>query len=154
MADITTALQEDLGPIVEGAGYRVVELHAGVIKGRTHVNIVVYRPEGVGIDDCAEIHRTLLPRVELLLDDRDVALQVASPGITRTFKDMSEFAVFTGRGVQVLLRDDDWIAGRIASVTDTTVELSTGEGPRTIAFDDIQKARLDHTQEVAKTDVK
>ncbi len=149
MADITTALQEDLGPIVEGAGYRLVELHAGVIKGRTHVNIVVYRPEGIGIDDCAEAHRTLLPRIELLLDDRDVALQVASPGITRTLKDLSEFAVFCGRGVQILLHDGGWVGGRIASVTERAVEVSTDEGARTIAFDDIQKAKLDHTQEVS-----
>ncbi len=149
MADITTALQEDLGPIVEGAGYRLVELHAGVVKGRTHVNVVVYRPDGVGIDDCAQIHRTLLPRIELLLDDRDVALQVSSPGIARTLKQMSEFAVFRGRGVQVLLRDEGWIGGRVASATGTSVELTTDEGARTIAFVDIQKARLDHTQEVS-----
>ena len=148
MSDAVKALRNQVEPIVEGTGYRVVELSSGVVKGRPHVNLVVYHPNGVSIDDCAEMHRTLLPRIELLMNNRDVALQISSPGIERTFKDESEFAVFLGRGVQLLLRDDGWIGGCIVSATGTEVEIRTDGGVRTFAFADIQKAKLDYTQEV------
>ncbi|MFW5689108.1 MAG: hypothetical protein ACOC1U_05975 [Spirochaetota bacterium] len=149
MSETAGALREQIEEVVQGVGFSIVELHSSVVKGRTHVNLVVYRPEGVGIDDCAEVHRTVRPRLELLLDDRDVALQVASPGIDRTLKENREFAVFTGRGVKVLPRDaDTWIAGIIRDAGEREVEIETAEGPRRIAYAEIQKAKLDYTQEV------
>ena len=148
MSDTAKTLRDQVEPIVEGAGYQVVELSSGVVKGRPHVTLVVYHPDGVSIDDCAELHRTILPRIELLLDSRDVALQIASPGIERTLKHEREYAVFVGRGVQLLIRDDGWVGGRIVASTGTAVEIQTGEGVRTFAFHDIQKAKLDYTQEV------
>jgi ribosome maturation factor RimP len=149
VSDTTGALHEQLEEIVQGVGFRIVELSASVVKGRTHVNLVIYRPEGVSIDDVALVHKTVLPRIELLLDDRDVALQVASPGIDRTFKDNVEFAVFAGKGVRVLSRErDDWVGGVIGEVTGRDVEIDTPEGAMKIAFSDVQKAKLDYTQEV------
>jgi ribosome maturation factor RimP len=103
----------------------------------------------VSIDDCAEVHRTVLPRLELLLDDRDVALQVASPGIERTMKDPRELEVFAGRGVKILKRDsEDWVAGIVRSADAQRVELKTADGVHEIALSDIRKAKLDYTQEV------
>lgn len=149
MSDTTGALYEQLEEIVQGVGFRIVELNVSVVKGRTHANLVIYRPEGVSIDDVAEVHKTVLPRIELLLDDRDVALQVASPGIDRTFKDNVEFAVFAGKGVRILSQErGDWIGGVIREATDRDVEIETPEGVVRIAFSDVQKARLDYTQEV------
>ena len=90
-----------------------------------------------------------MPRAELILDDRDVALQVASPGIDRTFKENSEFAVFVDRGVRVLMQGtDDWIGGVVDSVSERDVTLRDGQQRQSIAFADIQKARLDYSQEV------
>ncbi|MFP4113223.1 MAG: hypothetical protein ACOC2Y_03210 [Spirochaetota bacterium] len=149
MSEATGALREQLDEIVRGAGFRIVELHTSVVKGRTHANLVIYRPEGVGINDIAEVHKTVLPRLELLLDDRDVALQVASPGIDRTIKDNSEFAVFHGRGVKILERKtDEWLGGVVGAADDEAVEIETEEGVRRIPYAEIQKAKLDHTQEV------
>ena len=142
-------LQQQATPIVEGLGFRVVELSIGVANGRTQVALVIYRQNGVGIDDCAQVHRTLLPRLELLMSNRDVALQVMSPGIDRVFKDWTEFGVFVGRGVTVLLRDDEaWISGVISRATDSEVELTGADGARVVPYSDIQKARLDYSQEV------
>ena len=149
MPDAVNAVRDQIEEVVQGVGFRIVELHSSVVNGRTHVNLVVYRPEGVSIDGCAEVHKTLRPRLELLLDDRDVALQVASPGIDRTIKDNAEFAVFTGRGVSILSRESGtWFGGVIGDVTERGVEVHTGEETRTVPYADIQKAKLDYTQEV------
>jgi ribosome maturation factor RimP len=147
--DREASLRADLAPILLEMGYALVELHSTVVNGRTHLNLVIYREAGITVDDCAEAHRVVRPRAELLLDDRDLAIQVASPGIDRVIKDDSEFAVFTGRGVRVLLRSgDEWIGGIVDSADDTTVTIRTGDDCRSIAYADIQKARLDHAQEV------
>ncbi len=149
MSDTTRALIDQLDEIVQGLGFRVVELNTSVVKGRTHCHLVIYRSEGVGIDDCATVHRTVLPRLELLWDDRDVALQVASPGIERTMKDMRELGIFVDRGVRILRKHaDDWITGIIRGADADRVEVETEHGVQEIAIAEIQKAKLDYSQEV------
>ena len=149
MSDAARTPADEVDEIVQALGFRTVEFHTSVVKGRTQCNLVIYRPEGVGIDDCASVHKTVLPRLELLLDDRDVALQVASPGIERTLKNMMELQVFTGRGVRILKKDsEDWIAGVIQAADSARVELKTPDGTHEIPVAQIRKARLDHTQEV------
>jgi ribosome maturation factor RimP len=143
------SLREQVSDVVSGLGYSVVDVNQSVVKGRTHVHLVIYRREGVNVDDCAEIHKTVAPRLELLLDDRDVALQVASPGIDRTFKSNREFAVFVNRGVKVLLKSSmEWTSGIVASSDETSVTLESDGTSAHIPFSDIQKAKLDYTQEV------
>ena len=149
MFDRENDLKIDFDPLLRELGFQIVELHAAMVKGRTHLDLVIYRPEGVTIDDCATVHKVVMPRAELILDDRDVALQVASPGIDRTFKENSEFAVFVDRGVRVLMQGaDDWIGGVVDSVSERDVTLRDGQQRQSIAFADIQKARLDYSQEV------
>jgi len=150
-ADRQTELQTEIGALVEELGFQVVELHSAMVKGRLHLDLVIYRSEGVSIDDCASVHKVIMPRAELLLDNRDVAVQVSSPGIDRVLKDNRELAVFTGRGVRILTRDsDDWVGGIVDSASDREVFLRSGEQRTSIAFEAIQKARLDYSQEVGK----
>jgi ribosome maturation factor RimP len=147
--DSQNELKTDIEALVLELGFQIVEFHSATVHGRLHLEVVIYRPEGVSIDDCAAVHKIILPRAELILDDRDVAVQLASPGIDRTLKENREFAVFTGRGVQVLLRGaHDWIGGVIESASDRDVTLRSGQQRQSIAFADIQKARLDYSQEV------
>jgi len=148
-SDRESELTNDFDPLLRELGFRIVELHAATVKGRTHLDLVIYGEEGVSIDDCATVHKVIMPRAELILDDRDLAVQVASPGIDRTFKDNSEFAVFVGRGVSVLKRGTEaWIGGVVDSVSDSDVTLRCGHERQSIAFTEIQKTRLDYSQEV------
>ena len=148
-SDRESELKIDFAPLLRELGFQIVELHVATVKGRTHLELAIYGPEGVSVDDCATVHKVIMPRAELILDDRDVALQVASPGIDRTFKDNDEFAVFLNRGVRVLIRGtDDWIGGVVASVSERDVTLRNGQERQSIAFADIQKTRLDYSQEV------
>jgi ribosome maturation factor RimP len=142
-------LRQQTAPIVEGLGFRIVEMSMARVTGRTQVSLVIYAESGVGIDDCATVHRTVRPRLEMLMNDRDIALQVMSPGIDRVLKSWSEFEVFVGRGVRILRHgNDEWIRGVIRSATDTEVEVETAEGIVPVRHTDIQKARLDYSQEV------
>lgn len=143
------ALRNAVTPIVEALGYQTVDVAMSVVTGRRHVNLVVYKNSGVSVDDCAAIHKTLLPRLEVLLNDRDIAMQVASPGIDRAIKNDIEYSVFVGRGVRVLCASTgDWTAGIIQSATEAGVVIASDDTTHSIPFADIQKAKLDYSQEV------
>jgi ribosome maturation factor RimP len=141
-------LMEDLEPVVKGLGYDIVELRAKPVKKAFHVVMAVYRPSGVGLDDCAAIHRTVLPRIEMQIDSRDVHLEISSPGISRTLKSDREFSIFIGRGVRVLPADsEEWVAGTIGDTTEEGIVIQTKTDPQFLPYGKIRKAKLDHTQE-------
>lgn len=144
-------LRDDFEPVLRELGFEVVELHTATVNGRTHLDLVIFSPDGVSIDDCADVHRLVMPRAELILDDRDLAVQVSSPGIDRVLKDNREFRVFRGQGVALLLREtNEWTGGVIEQADEETLSLLQGDERITIAFREIQKARLDYSQEVSK----
>ncbi|MCA1753946.1 MAG: ribosome maturation factor RimP, partial [Spirochaeta sp.] len=99
--------------------------------------------------DIAEVHRTVLPRIELIHNSRDVHLEVSSPGISRTFKSNREFAVFRGRAVFVLSSaSEDWIQGYIEDSNEHSVILRTQGGNKELRYSDIRKTKLDEFREV------
>lgn len=143
------SLREQIEPIVGGLGFAIVEFHCRTVNRQLHAYLVLYSPSGVGADDCAAVHKTVYPRLSVLTDTRDLALEVASPGIDRTFKSWSEFDVFTGRGVRVLERGSgQWLGGLIECADEQGVTLLVDGSSRYLRFDDLQKAKLDYTVEV------
>jgi hypothetical protein len=63
--ELRRLIESEVEPIVNGLGFRLVELRHGQSRKQNHVSITVYRPEGVSVDDCATISRMLYPRLEL-----------------------------------------------------------------------------------------
>jgi ribosome maturation factor RimP len=126
-----------------------VELALGRRKGVTRVSVVIYRQKGVGIDDCAEVSGMLLPLLETLEGMSDVSLEVSSPGIERVLRGPTEYSIFAGRGVRVLVGEEtEWRCGIIDRVEGETLWLRTGRERKGFALGDIRKARLDHSVEV------
>ena len=139
---------ELLFPVLEAMGYRVVEITSRPVKGTLHVHIVIYKDDGVGVDDCAAVHRTALSRIEVLYGERDVHLEVSSPGIDRRLKSTREYSVFVGKGVTVYLRDGTQLGGVIRSAGSDSVTLLSNGREVTLFFNEIQKTKLDDSQEV------
>lgn len=143
------SLREQIEPIVTGLGFRIVEFHCRTVNHQLHVNLVLYSPDGVGADECAKVHRTVYPRLSVLTETREIALEVASPGIDRTLKGWSEFEVFSGRGVRVLEQSSgEWLGGIIDRSDDRGVVLIIDGQERYVSFDNLKKAKLDYTLEV------
>jgi ribosome maturation factor RimP len=107
------------------------------------------RGEGVGIDDCAEVSRLLLPRLQTIEGLLDVSLEVSSPGIERTIRSAAEYELFLGRGVKILSgTDTEWFSGIIDRVEAGALWLKKGKERRGFALAEIRKARLDYSVEV------
>jgi ribosome maturation factor RimP len=149
---LAKAVREVVEPLLAGLGYSLVELTIGRLSGSTRVNVVIYRKEGVGVDQCAEISGMLFPRLETIDALADPSLEVSSPGVERTVKSPSEYAIFRGRGVRVLAGDaTEWESGIIDRIEEGTLWLRRGKETRGFAISAIRKARLDHSVEVEET---
>ena len=146
------AVREVVAPLIAGLGYSLVELTIARLSGSTRVRVVVYRQEGVGVDQCAEISGMLFPRLETIEALADPSLEVSSPGVDRVVKSSSEYAIFRGRGVRVLAGDaTEWESGIIDRIEEETLWLRKGKETRGFAISGIRKARLDHSVEVEET---
>jgi ribosome maturation factor RimP len=142
-------IRDAIQPLLAGMGFSLVEISAGRRKGSTVVSLVIYRKEGVGVEQCAEVSSLVFPRLQTMEDLGDVSLEVSSPGIERVIRSPEEYRLFIGRGVRVLAGDEtEWCAGIIEGVEGDTLKLRKGNERFSYALGAIRKARLDHIVEV------
>jgi ribosome maturation factor RimP len=142
-ADIAP-VRQSLEAVLDGLGFRLIELTVSRQKGSVQVRAVIYNGASIGIDDCSRVHRSIMPRLSVAFEGRDIYLEVSSPGIDRLMKDGVEFAHYTGRKVRCYRTDiSDWTAGILESANEKGIILKTKEGAVNVSFDIIAKAKLD-----------
>lgn len=100
-------LEQEIERRVEALGYELVELERAGSKSRPILRVRIDRPgsspgEGVTVDDCARVSRSL----EAWLDDDETVsdrylLEVSSPGIERPLVRARDFERFVGREVAI-----------------------------------------------------
>ena len=137
-------LRSEVEPIVSGMGFDLVELRHNRSKNQNHVTVIVYRPEGVGVNDCAEISRNLYPRLELIQGLENLRFQVSSPGLDRVLKSEREYSIFAGRAIRIMLHGQrEWIRGKIEGIREGVLSLDEDGKMKKIKLADIRKAKLD-----------
>lgn len=146
--DATQIVSREIEPMVRGMGFSLVELRVGFSHERTHVTVVVYRPENLGIEDIARLTRVIRPRLDLIDALENVTLEVSSPGVDRRIRSKEEYAIFKGRGARLMISGEkEWRGGIIMDADKTRVVLQERDRISEIEIDRISKARLDYTQE-------
>jgi ribosome maturation factor RimP len=91
-----------LEPVLERDGYELVEVEWQREGAAWVLRLFIDRPQGVGIDDCQAVSRT----VEVILDVEDFiepaySLEVSSPGVDRPLRKPSDFERFSGQRAKV-----------------------------------------------------
>jgi ribosome maturation factor RimP len=141
----------EIGPVIAAMGFDLVEAHVGAAKNQSLVSVIIYRKDGVGIDDCAAVSRNIYPRLELIENLGNFSLEVSSPGTDRVLKNRNEYDIFLGRMVSVLTNEsNEWINGIIDHVNDDSVYLNKKGDVVSIRFDTIKKTRLENSFEEGK----
>ena len=140
---------DECAALVEGMGYKLVELKIVPSKTTTKISAMIAstEPEGnIGVNDCAKVHRVLLTRLEALLGTEDTMMELTSPGIEHNIKNAAEFAVFAGRAVRVWDKTvTDWVSGKIKAADDKSVTLEAEDGKEfTVSYENIAKAKFDY----------
>ena len=142
---------KDCAPLVEGMGFVLVDLKVVPSKQTTKISAVIASKDpsaNIGVNDCAKVHRVLLPRLEALLGTEDTMMELTSPGIEHNIKNAAEFTVFTGREVRVWDKTvTDWVGGKIISADDKSVTMETESGEKlTVSYENIAKAKFIYTK--------
>ncbi|MDR0409045.1 MAG: ribosome assembly cofactor RimP [Spirochaetaceae bacterium] len=131
--------------VIKGLGMSLVELSVSRQKGEVQTRAIVYKDGAVSIDDCARVHRAILPRLELAFPKQDLRVEVSSPGIERKIKDGAEFTHYVGRPVACYRTDiSDWTSGILMNAGDTHIIIKGKDGMTNIAYSDIAKAKLSY----------
>ncbi|MDR2483121.1 MAG: ribosome assembly cofactor RimP [Treponema sp.] len=140
---------DSLEPVIRGLGMSLVELTVFRSRGSARVRAVVYKAGAVGHEDCARVHRAILPRLELAFPREELFVEVSSPGVDRLIKDGAEFTHYRGRGLRCYRTDiSDWTGGVLESSDERGIVLRGKDGPMNLGYDVIAKAKLDYSQEV------
>ena len=152
----STQYYSEANTLVEGLGCILIELQVVRTRSAVQVRAVIAKPacagnenQAIHINDCAKVHRLLLPRFEALLHSQDIFMEVTSPGMNRTIKNAAEFALFAGKTVRIWDRAcSDWISGVIESscAQSLTLTLSGSGETKTFAYEHIAKAKLADTE--------
>jgi len=138
------SLQHALEDVLDGLGFKLIELTVSRHRGSVQVRAVIYNGSAIGTDDCSKVHRAITPRLELAFEGSDIYLEVSSPGIDRLIKDSAEFVHYKGRGVRCYCTNiSDWTSGILESADEKGIVLRTKEGAVRLEFDIIAKAKLD-----------
>ncbi|MGP1587800.1 MAG: ribosome maturation factor RimP [Treponemataceae bacterium] len=141
---------KDCEALVSGLGYSLVSVKVTKMKDRVQVQAVIFfkdplATEGIGIEDCAKVHRLLAPRMEAVLQSQDVYMEVTSPGMERNIKNAAEFSLFVGKNIKVFnTQISDWVHGVIKSSDESQLTLETAGTNEQISipYSNIAKARL------------
>jgi len=137
--DLTAILDNS----VSAMGYDLVELELAN-RGRL-MRVFIDKADGVDVEDCAKVsnHLTRLLTVEGVDYDR---LEVSSPGLDRPLKRPRDFARFLGERAQIKIRlplnGRRRFIGKLHNVGEIGIELDVDGELMSIAFSDIDKARL------------
>ena len=140
-------MYDELEPLVGGSGYSLVDCTYVLLKGTHHVGLSLFSPNGIGTDECAQVFQLVQPRLEVLLDTRDVNLEVGSPGLDRKIHHPREYKIFAGQRMKILVTGEEWISAIVISADDTAVEVKIDNKSRTILLSSILKAQLEFTWE-------
>ena len=149
--EAAAALIGELEPVVGGLGFALVELDLFRRKGSAQIRLVITKPlsdgkenpAGIGTDELSMVHRAVLPRLELILEGRDLYIEVSSPGTDRIIKEGAEFRHYTGKTVKCWLKGaDDWKLGILRDCSKETITLEMAEGIQKLKYETIAKARL------------
>lgn len=143
-----------LEPLVGKKGLDLEEVEVTPAGKRRVLRVVVDSDDGVELDTCAELSRTLSE----VLDETDAmggsayVLEVTSPGADRPLTEQRHFRRASGRLIKANLTENAGggeVTARVTAVDDEGVDLEVpgvkGRKPtrRRLAFQDIAKARVE-----------
>jgi len=137
-----------LQPVVVGLGYELVGVEwSADTRGRRVLRIYIDVEDGVTVDDCEIVSQ----QISALLDVEDpipgsYLLEVSSPGLDRPLFTLEHYRRFVGHKVRLNLSrpraGQRRFSGVIEGVTGDRIRLRTVDGPVSLPFGDIDKARL------------
>ena len=133
-------------PVVEGAGFELVEVSFRRESGRQVLRVMVDREEGLDLDAISELSEKVSRRLDLEDWGRGrYELEVSSPGIERPLRTPAQFRRCLGAQVKVKTAEPVDGArvhtGTLVAADDATVTVEVDGVERRVALDAVTSAR-------------
>lgn len=122
-----------------------VEIDEKTVSGELRIALFLAKCDGsiISSDDLELAYNCLYPHFEEKNKDVEFSLELSTPGMDRTIKDVHEFFVFRYKKIKVLTSSSkDWISGIIKDVSDDHITLDEDGEDVKIMIDDIKAAKL------------
>jgi ribosome maturation factor RimP len=129
-------VEREIEARVEDLGFELIDLRWGGSSRRPVLRVRVDRPdsgrgEGVTVDDCAVVSRSLEPWLDEYRElPEKYVLEVSSPGVDRPLVRSSDFQRF--RGERVALKGRDVLAGRARRLEGELLGMEEGDGSEVV----------------------
>ncbi len=146
-----------IAPLMNSIGLSLVDVRREELSQSVRYLITITNSDSTaGIDECSKAHKLLQTRLSLVENERDIDMEVSTPGIQRNIRDVYEFEVFTGRRCRILDSSKElWFTGIIESCDEVSITLGQTQvednkeiiGTHTIPYSQIQKAKLTYAWE-------
>ena len=139
-----TSLENFLRPIVLQFGCDLEAAEVTPAGRRRLLRVLVDRDGGINLDDVADVTRAISKALDAddVMGDGAYTLEVSSPGVERPLTLPRHWRRNVSRLVEVTLVAGGKVAGRITAATDDAAELDVKGRPRTIAYADMVKAKI------------
>ncbi len=122
------------------------------VKPTNNIKVFIDGDRGVGIDDLVRYNRALYKQLEeeAVFPDGNFSLEVSSPGLDEPLKMHRQYVKNIGRYVQVEIKDEQIVAGKLEEVSEVNIviEETKGKGKKmevvkhTIMFSDIKSTEI------------
>ncbi len=136
-------------PEVESLGFTFWGLTSPSAGSKRVIRIYIDGPDGVSIDNCAEVSR----QVGLVLEVEDIVsgaftLEVSSPGLERKFFTLEQLGEYVGRTIEVKLaipvNNRRNFKGALKELSPAGFVLAMGDEDTTLDWDAVKEAKLVH----------
>ena len=138
--DVASRVSELVEPLIKAHGADLYD----VVHGGATLQVLV--GGDVDLEDLADLTR----EISAVLDDADPMpdryyLEVSSPGLERPLRQPRHFQAAVGSKVKIKTKPhvegERRVDGELLAADDSGCTVATAEGPRTLAYDDIDRAR-------------
>ncbi len=105
MGKVESICYEKVVPLITKMGYEVVEVEYAKKNNGMNLTFVIYKKEGINVDDCEKVHKVIDPFLDEInpTNDTPYILNVESPGLTRPIKNFADFKRNEGILVEIKL---------------------------------------------------
>ena len=136
-------------PLAEESGYELVDVEHAVLGSRMVVRVLLDKPGGITVGDCARFSRRLSDCMDMnqIVPGR-YQLEVSSPGIDRPLTRHKDFANWAGHEVKVNLKtpvdgNRKSLQGDLVGIEGETISVDDRKSGRvSFLFADLHAARL------------
>jgi len=147
-ADMIEQIKSLIQPVLEQEAAELVDLVYRLESGRNVLRLLVDKPKGVTLDDCARINKAIGNALDNSgLITQSFVIEVNSPGLDRLLTKRGDFDKKIGENLKLTIKNSvgatDTVIAQLKSVTDSAIIIVVKDSERSILFTDIIKAKAE-----------